>query len=177
MSDAEWQSVVSDQMRSAALVVIRAGRGRGLLWELKQAFEKLDPTKLLILVLNMKRKDYATFREEMSKMLGVVFPKFGGFTGLGRVSGFVRFSSDWTPKMLRLYAPYLRRTIYKPYQPLFQFTLKPVFKDFGLEWQTPPVSILTVVVKLVFAGFALLLFFAGLMAIDKFLSLHWFGDT
>ena len=149
----------------------------GLLWELKQAFEKLDPTKLLILVLNMKRKDYAAFREEMSKMLGVVFPKFGAFTGFGRVSGFVRFSSDWTPKMLRLYAPYLRRTIYKPYQPLFQFTLKPVFKDFGLEWQTPPVSILTVVVKLVFAGFALLLFFAGLMAIDKFLSLHWFGDT
>jgi hypothetical protein len=113
----------------------------------------------------------------MSKMLGVVFPKFGAFTGFGRVSGFVRFSSDWTPNMLRLYAPYLRRTIYKPYQPLFQFTLKPVFKDFGLEWQTPPVSILTVVVKLVFAGFALLLFFAGLMAIDKFLSLHWFGDT
>ena len=177
VSDAEWQSVVSDQMRSAALVVIRAGRGRGLLWELKQAFEKLDPTNLLILVLNMKRKDYATFREEMSKMLGVVFPKFGAFTGFGRVSGFVRFSSDWTPNMLRLYAPYLRRTIYKPYQPLFQFTLKPVFKDFGLEWQTPPVSILTVVVKLVFAGFALLLFFAGLMAIDKFLSLHWFGAT
>ena len=54
-------------MRSAALVVIRAGHGRGLLWELKQAFEKLDPTKLLILVLNMKRRDYAAFREEMSK--------------------------------------------------------------------------------------------------------------
>jgi hypothetical protein len=48
----------------------------------------------------MKRKDYATFREEMSKMLGVVFPKFGAFTGFGRVSGFVRFSSDWTPRSI-----------------------------------------------------------------------------
>ena len=177
VSDAEWQSVVSDQMRSAALVIIRAGHSTGLLWELKQAFESLDPTKLLILVLNMKSKDYAAFREEMSKMLGVVFPVFDGFTGFSRVSGFVRFSSDWTPNMLRLYAPYLRRTIYKPYQPLFQCGLKPVFRDFGLEWQMPPVSILAVVVKLLFAGFGLLLFVAGLVAIDNFLSLHWFDDT
>jgi hypothetical protein len=176
VSDAEWQSVVSDQMRSAALVVIRAGRGKGLLWELKQAFAHLDPTKLLILVLKMKRKDYAAFREEMSTMLGVSFPAFHGFTLFRRVSGFVRFSSDWTPEMLRLYAPYARRTIYKPYQPLFHFTLKPVFKDFGLEWQTPPVSILSVVVKLFYAGFALLLFFAVLIAIDESFSLHWFDD-
>ncbi len=177
ISDAQWQAVVSDQMRSAALVVIRAGRGKGLSWELKQAFENLDPTKLLVLVLNMKRKDYAAFREEMSKMLGVVFPVFDGFPGFGRVSGFVRFGSDWTPKMLRLYAPYLRRTIYKPYQPLFHFTLKPVFSDFGLEWQMPPVSILSVVVKLLYAGLALLLFFAGLIAIDNLFLLHWFDDA
>ena len=177
VSDAEWQSVVSEQMRSAALVVIRAGRGKGLLWELRQAFENLDPTKLLILVLNMKRKDYAAFREEMSKTLGVVFPVSDGFLGFGRVSGFVRFASDWRPTMLRLYAPYLRRTIYKPYQPLFQFTLKPVFSDFGLAWQTPPVSMLSVVVKLFYAGFALLLFFAGLIVIDNLFSLHWFDDA
>ena len=177
VSDAEWQSVVSDQMRSAALVVIRAGRGKGLLWELKQAFENLDPTKLLILVLNMKRKDYAAFREEMSIMLGVSFPAFDGFMAFRRVSGFVRFASDWTPEMLRLYAPYLRRTIYKPYQPLFQFTLKPVFKDFGFDWQMPPISILSVVVKLFYAGFALLLFLAGLVVIDDLFSLHWFDDA
>jgi hypothetical protein len=29
----------------------------------------------------------------------------------------------------------------------------------------------------VFAGFALLLFFAGLNAIDNFFSLHWFDET
>jgi len=175
VSDAEWQSVVSDQMRSAALVVIRAGHSTSLLWELKQAFENLDPTKVLILVLKMKTKDYAVFREEVSKMLGVAFPD--AFRGFGRVSGFVRFSSDWTPNMLRLYAPHFRRTIYKPYQPLFQYALKPVFRDFGLEWQTPPVSILSVGVKLLYAGFALLLFVAGLIAIDEFFSLHWFDDT
>jgi hypothetical protein len=177
VSDAEWQSVVSDQMQSAALVVIRAGHSTGLLWELKQAFEKLDPTKLLILVLNMKKKDYAVFREEASKILGVVFPRFDAFRRFGRVSGFVRFSSDWTPNTLRLYVPRLRRTIYKPYQPLFHYALKPVFRDFGLEWQTPSVSILNMVVRLLFAAFWLLLFLAGLIVIDEVFSFHWFDDT
>lgn len=79
VSDAQWQSVVSDQMRSAALVVIRAGHSTGLLWELKQAFETLDPRKLLILVMNMKAKNYAIFREEVSKMLGLVFPASNEF--------------------------------------------------------------------------------------------------
>jgi hypothetical protein len=176
VSDAQWQSVVSDQMRSAALVVIRAGHSTGLLWELKQAFETLDPRKLLILVMNMKAKNYAIFREEVSKMLGVVFPASSEFRSFRRLSGFVRFSSDWTPNVLRLYAPFLRRTIYKPYQPLFQYTLQPIFRDFGFEWQIPPVSILSVVAKVLFAGFALLLFFAGLIAIDNSFSLHWFDD-
>jgi hypothetical protein len=110
-------------------------------------------------------------------MLGVAFPEFEGFTGFRRASGFVRFASDWKPEMLRLRAPYFRRTIYKPYQPLFQCALKPVFSDFGLAWQMPPVSILSVIMKLVLAGFALLLFFAGLIAMDNSFSLHWFDDT
>jgi hypothetical protein len=41
----------------------------------------------------------------------------------------------------------------------------------------PPVSILSVVVKLVFAGLGVILFLAGLVAIDEFFSLHWFDDT
>src|SRR5258706_1758553 len=38
VSDAEWQSVVSDQMRSAALVIIRGGRRPGLLLGVEPAF-------------------------------------------------------------------------------------------------------------------------------------------
>jgi hypothetical protein len=174
VSAAQWQSVVSDQMRSAALVVIRAGHSTGLLWELKQAFETLDPRKLLILVMNMKAKNYAVFREDVGKMLGVVFPASNEFRGFRRLSGFVRFSSDWTPNVLRLYAPFLRRTVYKPYQPLFQYTLQPVFSDFGFAWQMPPVSILSLVVKVVYVAFAILLI---MFVIDNLFALHWFDDT
>ena len=176
VSNAQWQSVVSDQMRSAALVIIRAGYSTGLLWELKQAFAMLDPTKVLILVLRMKPKFYKRFREEASKTLGTVFPHANQFRRFGRVSGFVRFSSNWTPSVLRLHAPFLRRTVYRPYQAFFQYSLRPVFADFDLEWQAPPISVVSLVVKLIYAGLALLLFFAALIAIDSVFSLHWFDD-
>ena len=174
VSDAQWQSVVSEQMRSSALVVIRAGHSTGLLWELKQAFAMLDPTKLLILVLRMKPNYDEIFREEASKMLGIVFPRSKQFRSFGRVSGFVRFASDWTPTVLRLQAPFLRRTVYKPYEPLFQCTLEPVFRQFGLDWRMPRISIFSVFIKLVYAGFALLVILAVL---DAALSLHWFDEN
>ena len=41
----------------------------------------------------------------------------------------------------------------------------------------PPVSVLSLVVKLVYAGIALLLFVAVLMIIDNLFSLNWFDDT
>ena len=177
VSDAQWQSVVTEQMRCANLVVIRAGHSTGVLWELQQAFAMLDPTKLLILVLRMKPKYYEIFREEASKLLGIDFPQAKQFRRLGRISGFVRFASDWTPTVLRLHAPFLRRTVYRPYQAVFQYSLRPIFTDFGLAWQTPPISVVSVLVKIIYAGFALLLFFAGLIAIDSIFSLHWFDDS
>jgi hypothetical protein len=39
-TDSEWKSVVLDRMRSAPLVVIRAGTGPGLLWEVGQALRR-----------------------------------------------------------------------------------------------------------------------------------------
>jgi hypothetical protein len=44
-SEEEWKEVVSRQMRAARLVVIRAGVGENLFWELKQAVETLKSAK------------------------------------------------------------------------------------------------------------------------------------
>lgn len=60
-SDAEWKKVVIDQMQTARLVVIRAGTSEGLLWELKQAVQVMNPEKLLILILKMRKKHYEAF--------------------------------------------------------------------------------------------------------------------
>jgi hypothetical protein len=74
-SDEEWKEVVKGQMQAARLVIIRAGEGKNLLWELKQAVETLNPQKLLILVLDMEAKDYESFRTNVKSVLGVSLPE------------------------------------------------------------------------------------------------------
>jgi hypothetical protein len=139
-SDAEWKKVVAQQMESARLVVIRAGSGEGLTWELRQAAQALNPKKILILILKMKKKKYEAFRKEAEDTFQSAFPKAGQIGGFWRVSGFVRFSIDWKPDFMALRMPYYRRSVYKPYRRLFKFALKPVFQEYGLEWQPPPLA-------------------------------------
>jgi hypothetical protein len=151
-SHEEWKRVVLNQMQAARLVVIRAGSGEGLLWELKQAAEMLNPQKLLILVLHMKKREYESFREKANPILGVSLPAAETVRRFGRVSGFISFSADRKPSFLPLRAPYLRRSAHKPYRPLFKCALRPVFEASGLEWQPPPVSALTVAALIVLGG-------------------------
>ena len=154
-SDDEWKEVVKRQMRAARLVVIRAGTGENLLWELDEGVETLNPQKVLILALNMNAKDYESFRTKVNPMLGVPLPGSGG------VSGFIGFAADWKPSFFPLRAPYLRRSFFKPYRPFFKFALRPVFETFGLEWQPPPVSAATMLAKAVIALFSLLTLIAA----------------
>ena len=74
-SDEEWKEVVERRMRASRLVVIRASMGENLLWELKQGVETLNPQKVLILVLNMKTKDYESFRAKVNPELSKSLPQ------------------------------------------------------------------------------------------------------
>src|SRR5438034_54533 len=113
-TDAEWKKVVTDQMQTARLVVIRAGASGGLLWEVKEVVQVVNPKKLLILILNMRKKDYESFREEADQIFNATFPKANELKRFGAISGFVRFSPDWSPNFLPLRAPSLAIG-YKPY--------------------------------------------------------------
>jgi hypothetical protein len=84
-SDAEWKKVVTDQMQTARLVVIRAGTNEGLLWELKQAVQVRNPKKLLILILVMGKKDYESFRKEADRIFNAIFPKFHDLKRFGTI--------------------------------------------------------------------------------------------
>ena len=158
-SDEEWKGVVKGQMRAARLVVIRAGVGGNLLWELKQAVETLDPQRVLILVLQMKAKHYESFRTNANPILGVSLPEAATVRRFRRVSGFIGFSADWKPSFFPLRAPYFRTSVFKPYRRLFKFALRPVFESSGLEWQPPPVSAATVSAIAVLALLGLLILF------------------
>jgi hypothetical protein len=159
--DDEWKDVVNRQLHAARLVVIRAAEGENVLWELTQAVKILNPQKLLILLLNMKVRDYESFRTRANSILNVPLPEsmrlqryahVSGFFGTplpesmrlqryGRVSGFIGFAADWKPSFFPLRAPFFRSGSFNR---LFKYALKPVFENFGLEWQAPPVSALRV---------------------------------
>jgi hypothetical protein len=156
-SDGDWKAVVQGRMREARLVIIRAGEGEGLLWELKEAIAVLDPRRLLILVLDMKLENYESFRLAARSVIHGLLPEGSQARRFRRISGFIVFDANWTSTLLPLHAPYFRRSGFKPYRRLFKHTLRPVFERFGLEWQPPPISILNVVLTIILALFGLLL--------------------
>jgi hypothetical protein len=151
-ADNEWQNVISHRMRSARLVVIRAGSSEGLMWEIRRAAELVPPQKLLFLILRMKRDHYRYFRQMVGAILGVSLPPAEHCSRFGRIAGFIAFSPERTPVFLPLKAPFFRRSGYRPYQRTFRFALRPLFEAAGVEWKPPPVSALTVGTA-VFAGF------------------------
>jgi len=159
-SDAEWKKVVTDQMQTARLVVIRAGTSGGLLWELKEVVQVVNPKKLLILIRNMRKKDYESFKKEADQIFNTTFPKIDELKRFWSlwwvVSGFVRFSPNWNPNFLPLRLPFVRRG-YKASCRLFKYTLRPVFEEYGLEWKPPPVSILMVSMVVIPMGFVVVI--------------------
>jgi hypothetical protein len=139
-SDDEWKELVKRQMRAAQLIIIRAGAGENLLWELKQAVETVNPQKLLILVLKMNADDYEFFRMNVWPILGVSLPRW-----IRQFQGFIGFGADWEPRFFPLRIPYMdfRPTFFSLFgEPFFiyrlKFALRPVFKSLGQEWQPPP---------------------------------------
>jgi hypothetical protein len=146
-SDAEWEKVVTDKMQTAQLVVILAGTSGGLLWEFKKVVQVVNPKKLLITILNMRKKAYDSFIEDVEQIFNVTFPKGHELKRFGTISGFFRFSPNWSPIFLPLRAPFFRCG-YNQYGGLFKFTLKSLFEEYGLEWKPPPVSILRIVLSI-----------------------------
>ena len=157
-ADEDWQNVVIDKMKKSQLVITHAGDGEGFNWEIKQAFEIVDPKKLLIFIPQMSKKKYEVFRQSALNNVGVSLPdksvikKAKAYMEMG----FVRFTEEKTPYFLPLYAPLFRVNPYAPYRARFMYSLKPLFNEFGIKWQLP-LFIKMYVVVLVFFGTAILL--------------------
>jgi hypothetical protein len=145
-SDDEWKDVVKRQLQAARLVVIRAAAGENVLWELTEAVKILNPQKLLILLLNMKVRDYEAFRTTANSMLNVPLPESTRLRRYGRISGFISFAMGWKPSFFALRGPVYARGSFKR---RCEYALKPVFESFGLEWQAPALS--GQVLKMLFA--------------------------
>ena len=145
-TDSEWKSVVLDRLRIAPLVVIRAGTGVGLLWELGQAISMLSPEKLLILVLNITMKEYRDFADQAREQFQLTLPVVRSYGVLRTLvdyrenpskvqAGFVRFSSDWSTEFLPLPSTVIRLG-YNDLRNPFNAALRPVFERHGVAWRS-----------------------------------------
>jgi hypothetical protein len=131
-------------MRSAPLVVIRAGAGPGLAWEIREAFSVLRPEQLVILLLNLTLNEYRAFADQVRVGAGLTLPAIercgpewtivdvrNNFTKV--LPGFVTFSDDWTPAFLPL--PFaLSRLGYNDLKKPFNAALRPVFERHAVDW-------------------------------------------
>jgi hypothetical protein len=144
-SDSEWKTLVLDRMRSAPLVVIRAGTGAGLLWELGQGVELLKPERVLVLVLDITVREYAEFADQVRTNFGLNLPALEPFSVLNALTdyrknpskmrpGFIRFSSGWTPEFLPLPSTVIT-TGYNDLRKSFNLALRPVFEENGATWR------------------------------------------
>jgi hypothetical protein len=145
-SDEEWKEVVKGRIQAAQLVVIRAAAGENVFWELTQAVKILNPQKLLILLPEMKVRDYESFRMRANSVLGTPLPESTRLRRYGRISGFIGFAVGWKPSFFALTGLRFRGS----FKRRCKFALRPVFESFGLEWQAPPVS--GQVLKMLFAA-------------------------
>jgi hypothetical protein len=144
-ADSEWQGLVLKQMRTARLVVIRAGAGTGLLWEVEKAFRAVAPEALLILVLSLPLSEYQTFARQILDRCRIALPAIGpaGLSGsmssakqrMGDASpGFVTFAADWSPGFLPLpftVGQFGFNDLRKP----FNLALRSVFEHHGVTWR------------------------------------------
>jgi hypothetical protein len=135
--------LVLDHMASARLVVLRAGPGHGLFWELRESFSQLAPEKFVVLILNMQSRDYQSFAKEVRENFGLALPSltanslWKGVVDVREASrvapGFVTFAPDWTPQFLPIPFKVVRLGYNDLRGPLSE-ALKPVFASQGLTW-------------------------------------------
>jgi len=141
----EWKNVVLDRMRIAPLVIIRAGTGAGLLWELGQAVSRLDPERLLIMVLNITTEEYREFCDQARDNFQLELPTIKNYGALRTfvdyrenpskvMAGFIRFSRDWSPEFLPLPTTVIRMG-YNDLKKSLNAALRPVFERHGVTWR------------------------------------------
>jgi hypothetical protein len=144
--DSEWKQVVLANMRSASLVVIRAGSSPGLLWEVGQAIQTLDPERLVIFVLNLGQEDYSQFANRVRINFGLQLPVIETSSlmrGLidrressSKVKpGFIAFRNGWQAEFLPLPATIIRSG-YNDLKKAFSIALAPVFERNGIAART-----------------------------------------
>jgi hypothetical protein len=104
VEDDEWQAVISGLLMRSRLVVLRAGKTPGFLWEIQQVAKLANPNKIILLIA-MNEEDYLEFCKIANRYLPKPLPKYNRtppvFEGASySLSGVICFDRDWSPHFI-----------------------------------------------------------------------------
>jgi hypothetical protein len=104
-SDEDWRAGVADLIGKSARVVLRAGFGAGLRWEIEKTVELVEPTRVILLVPFGMAK-----YEAFVRFASPLFPRGLPEQTLPRIplpnfSGVVLFDAAWSPRFVPLRMP------------------------------------------------------------------------
>ncbi|MCA1222940.1 hypothetical protein [Streptomyces sp. 8L] len=103
-SDETWQAEVLAALSRASLVLLAAGAGRSLAWEVDQVVRHNDPTRL-VLVVGHDQRQYAQFRESLGPIFPQGLPEYPVAEVRQRIlrglyaRAVIWFDDDWTPHL------------------------------------------------------------------------------
>ncbi len=130
----EWQNEVLDAFEHANLVLLSAGSGRSLEWEVEQAVERDEPTRLVV-VIPRESGQYRNFRDSFRSLFPEGLPDEPQSRGslVRYVRAVVWFEQDWTPhlQMLKGMFPLFRPVARTQYA--LPRALRPVYERAGLR--------------------------------------------
>jgi hypothetical protein len=109
-SDEHWRAQVRAGLEKANLVLLAAGPGKSLQWEVSQVVACDDPTRL-VLIVSRSAEQYETFRTSMGELFPKGLPDYPPDPSWPRISDLhevsqsaytraaIWFDADWTPHL------------------------------------------------------------------------------
>jgi hypothetical protein len=130
---AAWQGVVIDLLSRSSLVVIGFTGNPGVLWELREALDRVDPARLVLLITTGVA-DYDKTRERTAELFRVPLPvpvvvSAGYHT---TIRGAILFADDWTPSIVPFAQPGTAPRM--PVEWGCVQALRPTFERIGGRW-------------------------------------------
>ncbi|MER6064102.1 hypothetical protein ABT167_23560 [Streptomyces sp. NPDC001792] len=144
-----WQDTVLRLMTKAGdsgLVLMGAGRGAALRWELAQAVARVPPARLVLLV-PMRQEDYESFRRDVAALFPASLPGYPDGARLvkykAHIRGAIYFDDDWTPHFVRFDTPRSPGNFQRVIESRFVYGLRPVYERLGVAWPGVQLRLLT----------------------------------
>jgi hypothetical protein len=146
--DDEWQSVITEWLALARLVVLRLGfESAGFIWEITQAPRLVDPEKVVLLV-SQKQVGYEAFRQRVQHLFPRGLPAYSQKTvdliRRNGLTGLIYFERDWTPRFVWIRPLFLSMGFVHHAKSVFRRAFRPVFAQLGVgsgKFRTPVHSV------------------------------------